>query len=456
MSTRPNILVILTDQQAATMMGCAGNPYVRTPHMDWIAAGGVRFEKAFCCNPVCIPSRFSLLTGKYPSAIGVRNNDIPNESRESAKTCYRTGMGWLMQEAGYDAVYAGKEHLPHGVADDLGFHVLTRDDREPTAHACADYLNMKHDRPFLAVASLINPHDICYMAIRDAAQSNPHHAGCINLEQSHHELRCLDEALALPAGMDEATFFATCCPPLPDNHHPQMDEPEGISFLLNQRGFRRHAREQYSQERWRMHRWAYARLTERVDREIGIILDALRSSGHDRDTIILFTSDHGDHDAAHGLEHKTIPYQEATRIPMLLRPAGGLSEGKVNTTHLVSNGLDLLPTVCDYAGAAIPADIEGRSLRTFTQKTAPTDWREELLIESENALSVLTVHGQLTQFDHGKNHEQFYDLARDPGQTRNHMNDPVCREQLEHHRRLLAIKRNMHNKRMALIEMKNV
>ncbi|MFC1607254.1 sulfatase-like hydrolase/transferase, partial [Candidatus Latescibacterota bacterium] len=72
----PNILVIMTDQQSATMMGCAGNRYVSTPAMDRLAASGVRFERAYCTAPVCVPSRFSMMTGRMPSEIGMRNNEV--------------------------------------------------------------------------------------------------------------------------------------------------------------------------------------------------------------------------------------------------------------------------------------------------------------------------------------------------------------------------------------------
>ncbi|MCL2665969.1 MAG: sulfatase-like hydrolase/transferase, partial [Defluviitaleaceae bacterium] len=108
-------------------------------------------------------------------------------------------------------------------------------------------------------------------------------------------------------------------PPLPFNHMPAEDEPEAIDFLINERGFRRLARERYTEEQWRLHRHAYARLTEEVDGQIQTVIDALKSSGKFENTVIILTSDHGDMDSAHKLEHKSVFYEECIRVPMLVK-----------------------------------------------------------------------------------------------------------------------------------------
>ncbi len=294
MNKKPNILLILTDQQSAEMMSCAGNPYLNTPAMDSLASSGVRFEKTYCTNPVCVPSRFSLMTGRMPSEIALRSNEdshiqcIPEDIKEK-------GLGYLARKAGYDPAYGGKVHLPKMSAEDIGFNNITDDERKELAQVCADFIKEKREKPFFLVASFINPHDICYMAIRD---ENP------NAEFFKYvvkELEALDEALKLPENMSEEEFFNKYCPPLPDNFEPQEDEPEAVDYLLNQRTFKKKAREEYSEKRWRLHRWAYCRLTEMVDTQIGQVLDAVKASGKDEETVIIFTSDHGDMDSAHRL-----------------------------------------------------------------------------------------------------------------------------------------------------------
>jgi len=431
---RPNIVFIITDQQNSRMVGCAGNPYLKTPAMDSLAAGGVRFERAYCTNPVCVPSRFSLLTGRMPSAIGQRAN--PSRHLDPIPEAFkRQGIGWLLRAAGYETSYGGKVHLPKGLTpEDLGFETLTRDERDGLTDTCADYLRRAHDRPFALVASFINPHDICYMAIRDFATSNLDH---LLVSKGETELSNLDAALERPPGAGEEQFFQSQCPPLPPNFEPQENEPEAIRIMVEQRAFKKKAREQWPGRRWREHRWAYCRLTEMVDAQIGRLLDALRESGLDRDTLVVFSSDHGDHDSAHRLEHKSTPYEEASCIPFIIRPPGGLPGPMVDDTHLVSNGLDLVPTLCDYAGTDAPADLEGRSLRPIVEGARPRDWRDFVPVEGEFACMVRTDRYKYALYDEGENREQLYDLREDPHETRNAAGDAGKGPVLEEHRRLL-------------------
>jgi len=116
-------------------------------------------------NPVCLPSRFSLFTGRYPSAVGVRHNGSRPDNRVNEMP--RLALGTLLRQAGYRTVYGGKVHLPGPMAniENCGFELLTKDERDELARAAAGFLRQKHDRPFFLVTSFINPHDICYMAI---------------------------------------------------------------------------------------------------------------------------------------------------------------------------------------------------------------------------------------------------------------------------------------------------
>ena len=105
---RPNILFIMTDQQSAHMMSCAGNEWLKTPALDRLAASGIRFERAYASNPVCVPSRFSLQTGRMPSAIGLNWNHPANVPQSIVEQ----SLGNLFSNAGYETVYGGKVHLP--------------------------------------------------------------------------------------------------------------------------------------------------------------------------------------------------------------------------------------------------------------------------------------------------------------------------------------------------------
>ncbi len=419
MPERLNILLILADQENARMLSCAGNPWLRTPALDSIAERGARFERAYCMNPMCVPSRFSLFTGRRGSDIGLINNaaahidEVPAAIRENA-------MGWRLRRAGYQTAFGGKAHFPFGLTpEDYGFETISRDDRDRLVDDCGEFLARAHDRPFLLVASFIIPHDICHMAIRDFAETP------LERQLSHPdriELKELDLALQIPDGLTREEFFRDVCPPLPENFETPADEAEAIRLMQARRPFKRKARERYSEEDWRMHRWAYARLTERVDGQIGRLLEALRGSGLGDDTVVIFTSDHGDMDASHRMEHKTAFYEEAARVPLLVA-APGMAGGAVDAEHVVSNGLDLLPTLCDLAGIEPDGDLEGRSLLPLLAGESPGDWREAVPVESELGQMVVRGRQKYIRYYQGENSEQFIDLDEDPGEMRNAIDD---------------------------------
>ena len=400
-------------------MSCSDNPYLRTPAMDSIAQEGIRFDSAYCMNPMCVPSRYSLFTGRRGSEIGLTNN-VDGHIDVIPSQVIAGSMGWQLRAAGYDTAYGGKVHWPKGLApEDLGFETISHDARDQLAEDCAAYLGRDHDAPFLLVASFVNPHDICHMAIRDFAETEQ------EKRLSHPdrvELRELDEALRIPDQLGEEEFFASVCPPLPDNFEIQTGEPEAISLMQARSPFKRKAREGYSEEDWRRHRWAYARLTERVDGQIGRVLAALEENGLVENTLVVFTSDHGDMDASHRMEHKTAFYDEAIRIPLLISGPGVLSDGSVDR-RLVSNGLDLLPTVCEVAGLEAPQELEGRSLAPLLSGGPVDDWRQFLPVESELGQMIVQRDFKYMRHYQGANSEQLIDLVADPGEMRNAIND---------------------------------
>ena len=153
------------------MLSCAGNRYLKTPALDSLAAEGTRFEKAYCTNPVCSPSRFSLFTGRMPGEINLFYNEEELYRREPPREILEKGLGHLMRSAGYDTHYGGKEHMPSSEIADYGFNSICRDERDGLSDACVDFLKTPRDSPFFLTASFINPHDICFMAITEALKT---------------------------------------------------------------------------------------------------------------------------------------------------------------------------------------------------------------------------------------------------------------------------------------------
>ncbi|MCP4310962.1 MAG: sulfatase-like hydrolase/transferase [Bacteroidetes bacterium] len=431
---RPNIIYIYTDQQSETMMSCSGNEYLETPAMDYIANRGIRFTRAYATNPVCAPSRVSMMTGRFP---GYFSDSDGNQARENggaqsipevSEEVKATTIAAYLKKAGYDLVFGGKEHLPPSLTPAaLGFNDITDDERDVLSEKAAQYIKGEHKNPYFMIVSLINPHDICYMATRDFANAR-------TLEHLRKkvkiEMETLDQAIQLPEGVSKEQFFAEYCPPLPPNFEPQEDESLAIASLLDRRQFRRSAREEYTEEQWRMHRWAYARLTEMVDAQIQAILDALKESGQEEHTLVIFSSDHGDMDASHRMEHKTTLYEEAANIPFAAMWRGHIPAGQVNYKNLVSNGLDLLPTVCDYAGIKGQSDPRGRSLRPLFEGK-DTGWRKTLGVESEIGRMVVDEDGyKYLRYDAAGKEERLMDLNEDPYETSHFTNNKTHSEVL--------------------------
>jgi choline-sulfatase len=431
---RPNVLFIMTDQQHAGMMSCTGNKWLRTPAMDRLAASGVRFDRAYASNPVCVPSRFSLQTGLMPSAIGMgQNEDSPQAAVTDAMV--QQSLGNLFQKAGYETVYGGKVHLPPKMNNvrNIGYRNLTADSREGLANACAEFIKGPHAKPFLLFASFINPHDICYMGI-NAHQQSIGEPVTNNVDSKTCEA-VLDRARQ---SGDIAGFVRDHCPPLPPNYGIPDNEPECITRkYVEVRPFRAYIRANWSEEQWRLHRWAYCRLTEMVDAQVGMVLDALQDAGLEDNTLIVFTSDHGDMDAAHKLEHKSILYEEAVHIPFVMSFPGVIPKGAVDNTHLVSNGLDLFPTLCDYAGIETPAGLPGRSVRPLAQGKAVEQWRDFVVSESEGGRMLRTDRFKYCLYDSGEHREQLTDLKDDPGEMRNLAETAAFKNVLDQHRQLL-------------------
>ncbi|HUV62594.1 MAG TPA: sulfatase-like hydrolase/transferase [Sedimentisphaerales bacterium] len=431
---RPNILFIMTDQQHAGMMSCMGNKWLKTPAMDRLAASGIRFDRAYACNPVCVPSRFSLQTGLMPSVIGMGQNEDSGRATVT-EVMVEQSLGRRFQKAGYETAYGGKVHLPKLMnnVQNLGYRNLTGNSRGELANACAEFIKGPHTKPFLLFASFINPHDICYMAINDYSRSRGE-APTGNIDSQTCEA-VLDRARN---SGDIGAFVEKNCPPLPPNHAVPEAEAECIAQkYLGVRAFRAYIREKWTDNQWRLHRWAYCRLTEMVDEEIAVVLDALREAGLEDNTLIVFTSDHGDMDSAHKMEHKSVLYGEAVRVPFVMSFKGRIPAGVVDDSHLVSNGLDLLPTLCDYAGIDIPEGLHGRSLQPLAGGKDIKDWRDFVVTESQNGRMLRTGRFKYCIYDSGSHREQLIDLENDQGEMKNLAEIKDFKNVLDTHRQLL-------------------
>ncbi|MBE3096153.1 MAG: sulfatase-like hydrolase/transferase [Planctomycetes bacterium] len=403
---RPNILYVFTDQQFAEALSGAGNPWVKTPAMDSLAANGVRFDRAYCTHPFCSPSRASMLTGLMPHEHGVVTNGMA--IRQDVE---RRQMGWIFREAGYDCAYAGKGHLPtyNGLNDTHGFDVLCNIDEGKVTSQCVAFLGKKREKPFLLVASYHQPHDICSLVHVDEPTQSKSYRGkpTVPLEE-----------------------FTRPCPLLPANFDPPSPVP-GVAD--------RFSTGKWSHDTWRRYLYGYYRMVEEVDGRIGQVLKALRDAGLEEKTLIVFSSDHGDGLGAHHASGKECFYEQAMRIPMIVSFKGRTRPRAVDETHLVSNGLDLLPTLCDYAGVAPPPGLRGRSLRPPAEGRETPNWRDQVVAVCRRGTGHMVRTQRYKYASYGaEGGEQLFDLQQDPGEVRNLLDDPSAKDVLADHRKRLA------------------
>jgi len=388
---RLNVMYIFTDQQYAGAMSCAGNEDLHTPAMDRLASEGTRFERAYCTYPLCSPSRASMFAGKHPHELGVTSNGLP------IAEAYRPAeLGHLLSAAGYECVYGGKWHVPEiAIPETHGFRRICGFDDPGLPRACEAFLEADHDRPFFLVAGFDNPHNICEWR----RQQN------------------------LPWGEIGAPPRVEDCPTLPANFAIPPFEPEAVRFATHADPYI-YPGARYSDEQWRRYRWAYFRLVEKVDAQVGLILNALDAAGLAKNTVVLFSSDHGDHHGAHHLVQKSFLYEESIRVPMIVRHpqrAGGNVDGE----HLVSNGLDVYATVCDLAGVGVPEHTEGRSLIPLMSPGSDHAWRPNVAVETKtggrrsDGRAIITGRYKYVAYAWGAHREALFDLEHDPGEMVN-------------------------------------
>ncbi|QZT37602.1 sulfatase-like hydrolase/transferase [Halosquirtibacter xylanolyticus] len=397
---RPNILVIMTDQQTADAMSCVDSKLFKTPAMDRIVEAGKLIKKAYCSTPLCIPSRSSMFTGLYPHEINVAIND-PGAQWDKDKFPY---LGRIMKAGGYDTGYVGKWHLTTDPKDisKHGFDYIKHarnNDLDPDVPASTiSFLEKERDKPFMLVSSFVNPHDICQWARGDAMRN--------------------DEIPNVPSPKD--------CPELPSNFEIPALEPEMIRTqqLLSSRTY---PTVSWDDDRWRQYRWAYAQLVEKVDQHIQKIVDALDQLSLWDDTVIFFTSDHGDGNGCHKWNQKQVLYDEVARVPFSVTWKGNITPGTIETTA-VSSGIDLIPTILDYAQIDQPNYMKGSSVRALVEDKS-SDFRKYTVVETDfcnmtkrfgvRGRAVISGNYKLIIYDVGKVRLQLFDMSKDPGEMTN-------------------------------------
>lgn len=407
---RPNIIYIFTDQQTAQAMSCAGNPDVHTPNLDRLAAAGVMFSNAYCTAPLSGPSRGAMFTGHYPETVGLLVNGAPMPDSLKTQT-----LGTLVKSAGYDCAYGGKWHLPLlDIPDKVyGFDHIYKHNDDGLAEACAGYLARKHKKPFFLVASFDNPHNICEYA---RSQNLPY------------------------GNIGEADLRDY--PGVPANFAKNPYDADVIEHERNN-NYNVYPTTRFTPDDWRKYRYTYYRLVEKVDAEIGKIVDAIDKYNLWENTIVIFSSDHGDGVGSHHWNQKSALYEEVINIPLIVTLPGKKNAGRV-LPQLISNGVDFFASVCDWAGAQMPKGAAGKSFRKIVE-TGDVQTPHQDYVITETRFDGSKTRGWVVRsgrykyvlYDKGRYREQLFDMQNDRGEMRNLAMENAYNGELQKHRDIL-------------------
>lgn len=430
---KPNILFIMTDQLAGPALPSYGHPLVKAPHITALAQGGVIFDSAYCNSPLCAPSRASMLTGQLPSRIGTFDNAA--EFPAAAPT-----MAHYLRAAGYQTTLCGKMHFVgpdqlHGFEERLTTDIYPSDfgwtpDWERPEHRFSWYHNM------LSVVQaglcettnqLDYDEEVAFHAVRkifDLARSDDQRPFFLLVSFTHpHDPFAITREYWDRYDHDQIDL------PRVDSIPPDRLDPHSRRIRAMC------AMDQYelTEARVRKARHAYYSMINYIDDKVGQLLRALHAAGLENNTVVLFTSDHGEMLGERGLWYKMSFFEWSARVPLIFYAPARFSPFRVSQ-HV--SLVDLLPTLVDLAGEdadpKLADTIDGRSLLPLlqgNQQTGPHEVVAEYLAEGAVAPCVMVRRGRYKYIFCESDPDQLYDLATDPEELENLAGRPEHEEQ---------------------------
>jgi N-acetylglucosamine-6-sulfatase len=440
---QPNIVVVLVDDMRWDEFGEAGHNYIKTPNIDRIAKEGVRFMNAFSTTPLCSPSRASFLTGQYAHTNGIVDNQAHNELSHQLNTFPKQ-----LHESGYATAFMGKWHMGNDDTPRPGFDYwaslrgqgeatdprLNINGQQQTVKGYVtdilidqslQFINQKREQPFL----LYLAHKALHPNIvqrDDGSTSNIAQGGFVAADR--HK------------GMYDSAVFTR----RPNYNIPPLDKPaltrkiDDLPLLSAETS----TKEKTIRER--------SEMLMAVDEGLGLILKTLEDKGELDNTIVVLTSDHGYWYGEHCLdEERRLAYEEAIRIPMLVRYPSTIKAGSTSDKMVLS--IDLAPTLLEMAGVSPTNQLQGKSWVPIFNETVK-DWRNSFLVEYYSDIvfprivnmGYKAVRNQQYKYIHYvdlKGMNELYDIVNDPYELHNVIDDPkmatVLAEMKEELNRLL-------------------
>ena len=408
---RPNILFLMSDQHRWDFMGCTGHPLVRTPNLDRLAADGTLFDAAYSHWPVCVPSRMSMITGRYPHSHGAIGNAyaLPQDQQT---------IGGYLKTFGYRTAAIGKMHF---VGDDqqhgFDYRVEKEDYAQQTdAEGKNSNIRARSGKPWGISTQTQEQTYEHYIADKtiEWMEKNADGPFCLwcSFSAPHPPFVSPEEFYKLYEGKVKI-------PPQPPKPNPFLKKsPQEWADLTD--------------EEAPVVMTAYLANITMVDMNIGRVLKTLEKLGLADKTIVSYTSDHGDMEWQHRRFGKMTMFDGATRIPLILRYGPRVPKGTLR--HEVVEQVDMYPTFCELLGVPTPVTVQGRSLMPLIE--GKTDnWPNTAFIEMGGSVVVRTSQYKC-RFE-GEKALELYDLQKDPQEWVNLVDKPGSEKTIAEITRLL-------------------
>jgi arylsulfatase A-like enzyme len=444
---KPNIILILCDQMRGDAFGADGNPCVQTPNIDFLASEGTRFSHAYSAVPSCLPARAILWTGldQWHTGVlgmGAGQGPIPYDFPHT--------LPGELTKAGYRTHLVGKGHF-HPQRTLMGFETTELDEsgRMPDsdhrvwfAQQAPDGVtpddhgvdwNSWHARPWHTEERLHPTFWTMTRALEFLKQQSPERPFFLNISFA----RPHSPYVPPPYYFDLYSRGSLPPPHVGDWAHIN-DDPETARSPIAWRG-------RMTPEQIRRARAGYYGEVSFIDAQIGRLMNWMRIYRREmfRNTWFLFTSDHGDMQGDHHLWRKTYAYEGSARIPFLVVPPAAHGRPQRRVAGETVELRDVMPTLLEAAGIPAPRGLDGRSVLPLLEDQV-NDWRPYIHGEhsacysEEQEMQFVTDGNRKFIWFPRVGRDQFFDLVQDPGETRNRVDDPACREEVQTWRNYLA------------------
>jgi len=449
---RPNVLFIMTDQQRWDCVGANGNTIIKTPNLDRLAARGANFTHAFVASPVCVPSRISFFTGRYAHSHRNRVNYTPLDRSEIL-------LQARLKDAGYRTASVGKLHLFPPTPEEAhrtGFDIVELHDSASFLDRYSDYVKWRRANDpkssitnYHALAKDTEPGKNPFRAAIDAQYTDTAWTG----ERARHWLGELAKG-AQPFFL-YVSFWKPHSPydvaapydamydgleiPIPES--VTENDLQTLPLPLQKLATRGGGPPARPRERVEWAYRSYYGTISHVDREIGLLLDALEASGQADKTLVVFSSDHGDQLFEHHITDKNCFFEPSVRVPLMVSLPGRIKPAPYD--QLIET-VDLMPTLLEFIGIPEPRECQGRSFAPLIADLG-RPYPPHTEIFSENIIPEVITGGNLNlPFEKGKGvdgirhpdakmvrtdrwkycyypegYAELYDLEKDPGERTN-------------------------------------